>query len=80
MQVNLETLRLMRIIKSPGSCAFVGIMDHLDHCVLWFSAVPSLRPAVVSTTTETNERIKMGLTETGTAGSLLCFIPSCLCS
>lgn len=48
-------------------------MDHVDHCVFWFSTVPSLRPAVASTTTETNERIRMGLTETGAAGSLLCF-------
>ncbi|TNN01841.1 chondrolectin [Takifugu flavidus] len=38
------------------------------------NAVPSLRPAVASTTTETNERIKMGLTETVSVSETLPYI------
>lgn len=47
-------------------CRFAGMVGDVSRFAESFSPVPSLRPALSSTTTETNQRMKMGLTETGT--------------
>lgn len=57
----------------------ITMIGDLDHSVLSFSTVPSLRPALSSTTTATNERIKLGLTETGTNKKSLNYFHYCAC-